>query len=307
MSTGTIFSIKRFALHDGPGIRTTVFFKGCPLRCLPCHNPESQSFGYEVFLRPERGDLCSRCRQTAWDAARTEDGRWEDLPGLASGMCPTCAEALLAGAVERVGRRVDPETLLDELERDRVFFQRSGGGVTFSGGEPLAQPEFLFGLLEGCRERGLHTCVDTSGAVSPEVVREVAGRVDLILFDIKAAGPELHLRLTGTRPERIQENLRFLSTYGVPLVLRVPLVPGWNDHDEELERLSELLSGLPGPPQVDLLPYHRIGKDKYERLRRFDPLPDTSPPSREMVRRTAARLQARGFRVHVKGEAYVPH
>ncbi len=307
MPTGIIFNIKRFAVHDGPGIRTTVFFKGCPLRCLPCHNPESQSFGYEVFLRPERGDLCPRCRQTACAAALTDDGTWEDLPRLAAGMCPGCAEALLAGAVERVGRKVDPATLLDELERDRVFFERSGGGVTLSGGEPLAQPEFLFEVLRACRERGLHTCVDTSGAAPTEVVTEVAELADLILFDVKAVSPRLHLRLTGITPEPIQENLRFLCAHGVPLVVRVPLIPGWNDHEEEVDRLADRLSCLPGPPAVDILPYHRIGRDKYGRLRRALPLPDAFPPSPSAVGRTAARLESRGLRVQVRGEAYVTH
>lgn len=306
MTTGTIFSIKRFAVHDGPGIRTTVFFKGCPLRCLSCHNPESQSFGYEVFLRPERGDLCPRCGKRACDAALADDGRWEDLTRLAGTLCQGCAEALLAGAVERVGRRVDTETLLGELERDRVFFERSGGGVTFSGGEPLAQPEFLFEVLGGCRERGIHTCVDTSGSAAPDVVSKVADLADLILYDVKAVSLDLHRRMTGVDPVQIQENLRSLASHGVSLVVRFPLIPGWNDHEEEVQRLAGILFSLPGPPAVDILPYHRIGRDKYERLRRRPPLPDALPPSGASVGRTAAYLGARGLRVHVKGEANVP-
>jgi len=305
MTAGTIFSIKRFAVHDGPGIRTTVFLKGCPLRCLSCHNPEGQSPDFEVFLRPERGTLCPGCRAEVFDAARNDDGRWEDLPALVGSLCPACAEALLAGAVERVGRRVDAEELLEELARDRVYFERSGGGITFSGGEPLAQPDFLLELLDGCRERGIHACLDTCGSAPSEVVSRVAERVDHILYDIKAVSRELHLRMTGTYPERIQENLRFLSEKGVSLVVRFPLLAGWNDHVEEIEKMAAFLSSLTEVPPIDILPYHRIGRDKYERLGREHPLPEMTAPSSGTVERTAGLLAERGLNVHVKGEAYV--
>lgn len=232
---GVIFDIKRFSIHDGPGIRTTVFLKGCPLRCAWCHNPESQGFGVETF------------------------------PGR-------------DGPIQ-VGRKVDADELLAEIERDVSFFDESGGGVTFSGGEPLAQPEFLLAILEQCGELDIHRAVDTSGYAPREVLLEVAERTDLFLYDLKLVDPDDHRAWTGVEQERIHANLRALCETRVAIELRIPIIPGITDTAGNLAALGRLTASLPRKLPVKLLPYHRAAMDKYRRFEMDAPLPNTPEPT----------------------------
>jgi len=301
---GMIFDIKRFAIHDGPGIRTTVFLKGCPLRCASCHNPEGRASGPEIILR---GALCIRCGACTRACPRGALSAGVGPPRLDRSRCDACgacAEVCVADGIERVGREATVAEVLAEVERDIVVYDESGGGVTFSGGEPLAQPAFLEALLLACRARGIRTAVDTCGYAPRETIARACDLADLILYDIKMMDGEGHRALTGVPNREILENLRWLAARGRPVVVRVPLVPGVNDGDGEVRLLGEFVASLPGRPPIDILPYHRSGAAKYERLGRVYALPDASPPAAARVSEMARLLADFGLDVTIRGN---PH
>jgi pyruvate formate lyase activating enzyme len=300
--SGTIFDIRKYSVHDGPGIRTTVFLKGCPLDCWWCHNPESQSLKPEPMLRPNLCIGCDACIAACAEGAiaRDSDGQltW-DREGCVS--CGECAETCVAGAREMAGRSYDTAEVLAELERDRLFYEESGGGVTFSGGEPLLQWRFLGELLRACRRMELHTAVDTSGFASREVFEGLLPDIDLVLYDLKHTDAEQHRKYTGVALEPILRNLRLLAERGVPVWLRVPLVPGINDDEANLRRLGELARGMPNIRQVNLLPYHHTAEGKYEHLGRTYRLPDTPSPTDLEMQRHAELLREYGLEVKIGG------
>ena len=258
---GIVFRIKRYALHDGPGIRTSLFLKGCPLSCRWCHNPEGQSFEIQEM------------------AGSRADG----------------------GHGQTVGRPLTVGQALAEIEKDVLFYDESGGGVTFSGGEPLARPGFLGALLEGCRRREIHTAVDTSGYAPREVFEDVIDRADLLLFDLKLMDDGAHQRWTGVSNEPILENFRIACRRQVPMHVRVPLVCDITDSRENIGRMADFVLGCGYSGRIDLLPYHRIGDDKYRRLGMANAMagvPDISP---EIVSEIRSFLTGRGFDVTIGG------
>ena len=278
-ATGTIFEIREFCLHDGPGVRTTVFFKGCPLRCAWCHNPEGLSPQPQLLVNPS---ACTRC-----DACRTACPR----PQGPCAACGACVAACPQGCRRLCGRRVAAATLADELREHEPFFARYGGGITLSGGEPLAQPDFLEELAR--RLRPIHLTLETSGYAAEADYRRAALCVDLLLQDLKHPDPAAHLRYTGAPLAPILANLRWLKSSGRPFVARIPLIPGVNDSPATLERFAALLEDAPGLEGVELLPYHQTARAKYPLLGTayappFDPLappcpPDTAPFSRRGI------------------------
>jgi pyruvate formate lyase activating enzyme len=302
LRTGTIFDIKRFAIHDGPGVRTTVFFKGCPLGCWFCHNPESQSFEPELMVREGRctrcGDCVDACTQNA--VSLEDDGLRIDR--YRCDLCGACADVCLAEAIEVAGREVTVTELMGELEKDVVYYDESGGGVTVSGGEPFAQPEFLLELLKLCKTRGIETAVDTSGHVAPDLLRSIAEHVDLFLYDLKIIDDARHREFTGVGVESIHENLRWLAGQDRAVIVRFPLLPGVNDDEANVRAMCEFLASLRSRPRVDILPYHSVGVDKYGRLDREPRRPETRQPSEEMVAAVAQRLRDCGLIVTVRGE-----
>jgi pyruvate formate lyase activating enzyme len=297
---GTVFNVQRASFHDGPGIRTTVFLKGCPLRCPWCHNPEGLEGAAEVLVNPGR---CLGCRSCA--AACPRPGGPLPAGGIVGSdrcfACRRCAAACPTAAREIAGRSWTAAEILAEVARDRLAYDESGGGVTFSGGEPLAQPAFLLACLEGCRGLGLRTALDTCGYAGRDVVLAAARLADLILWDIKTLDPESHLALTGAPLAPILANLAAVAALGVPVWLRVPVVPGMTDDAENLAAVARLASGTPGVQRVSLLPYHGTAAGKRSRLGRADPLPALAPPSDGSMRALAGIVGAAGVAVTIGG------
>lgn len=265
-ASGWVFDLRRFSVHDGPGIRTAVFLKGCPLHCGWCHNPESQRPDPQLLVREHRCLHCGACIAACpHGALRWQDDRVATDPVLCQ-LCGACADACPAEAREVVGRRMGVSEVLREIERDRPFFDASGGGMTVSGGEPLAQPDFTRALLTACREHELHTVLDTSGHAPTEVAMEVAGLADLVLFDLKHPDDDRHREGTGVGNALILHNLRRLLAAGVDVLVRIPLVPGYNDRAIDLERAAALVASLEPVPPVELLPFHPAAEEKHRRF-----------------------------------------
>lgn len=264
--TGMVFDIQRFALHDGPGIRTTVFLKGCPLRCLWCHNPESQAFAPELAYDVERSCSCAACVEARTRGVQTLD-LLPDAAGPTRGTWKaTLPDVCARGAVTVIGGEMTVEEVMAEVLRDAAYYRRSGGGLTLSGGEPLAQPAFALALLRAAKAHGLHTCLDTSGAVAQRWVAAAAEVTDLFLYDYKATDPGEHRRLTGVSNRLILDNLDLLYRQGARIVLRCPLVPGLNDTAEHLGGIAALDARYPELEGIDIMPYHDLGRDKAARI-----------------------------------------
>ncbi len=287
----TIFAVKRYALHDGPNIRTTVFFKGCPLACAWCHNPEGIAFASRIITIPSKCIGCGECLAVCPAAAlelHPEGIRRNDEACIA---CGRCVEVCPALAHESTGRVVDTAQLLTEINKDRPFFDQSGGGVTISGGEPLAQPEALLALLHGCAGLGIHRVVDTSGFAATETLLEVAALTDLFLFDLKHMDNSEHQRYTGVGNELILHNLAVLASSGAAIRIRIPLLAGVNDGPDNIAATAEFLADCRGVQGVDLLPFHSSAKAKYRKLNQNFPAGEMSAPPRERLDAIAASLR----------------
>ncbi len=266
--SGIIFDIKRFAIHDGPGIRTTVFLKGCPLACKWCHNPESIDPRPEIALYPERCIACGNCREVCPKlAGRTGLAPNIILEGLCD-QCGRCVDTCYAGAVELAGRTVTVGEIVEEVLKDRTFYETSGGGVTLSGGEPTMQFGFCRALLTELKAAGLHTALDTSGYVPWERLKELIPLVDLFLYDLKVISPTKHVRWTGVDNRIILSNLRRLSQAGSAIQVRFPVIRGVNSSKRDLEQLAAVVRSLEPTPEVAMLPYHHFAVSKYKRFRK---------------------------------------
>ena len=295
---GLCFDIQRYSLHDGPGIRTTIFLKGCPLSCPWCHNPESLDRRAEIRLVAARCIRCGACHE-ACPMHLAEPGTAPDPRRCLR--CGACAAACPTLARQLVGRTLTVAGFLDAVETDRPFYDESGGGVTFSGGEPLLQWRFLVACLAAARERELHTAVDTSGFASLGTVRRVAALADLFLFDLKVLDEERHRRFTGVPLGPILRNLRALDAAGAQVWLRMPLVPGCNDDRANLEAAGRLVAGLTHVRRLHLLPYRALGEDKLARLGREPRMDGLRPPTPQAVQDAAGLLRSFGIDVHVGG------
>ena len=299
--TGLIFDIKKYSVHDGPGIRTTLFFKGCPLACAWCHNPESQAAAVEMMFRPGRCQRCGACVEACPEAAI----QWSEAGPLTDWTicvrCGSCVAECYAEAREVIGRALTVGQALAEIERDVAFYDESGGGVTFSGGEPLQQPAFLGALLRACQEKEIHTAVDTSGFAAWETLDRLRADVDVFLYDLKTLDDARHRQFTGVSNALILENARRLSALGHALLIRIPVIPGVNADAESVRQLGAFIAALPRVSGVELLPYHRIHLDKYDRLNLPYALPDVQPPSDAQMAEIAQQLRQMGLSVTVGG------
>ncbi|UCH56965.1 MAG: glycyl-radical enzyme activating protein [Candidatus Bathyarchaeota archaeon] len=298
--SGVIFDVKHFAVHDGPGIRTTIFLKGCPLRCQWCHSPESQSPRPEIAYQPDLCIGCGACVEACPNQAQTM-GRPKILRERCTGT-GSCAEECYSGALTLYGVRVSVEGLMEEVERNRLIIETSGGGVTLSGGEPTVQPRFASGLLRALKERGYHTTLDTCGHVEWETLLRVLANVDLVLYDLKHMDPVQHEKMTGAPNWLILSNLKKAAgLQGKSLVVRVPVIPGLNDSQSNFMVLGRFLGSIHGIDSIELLPYHNLGAPKYEALGRDYALAYLQPPSAERLRMLAGLLEARGLNVVLEG------
>jgi pyruvate formate lyase activating enzyme len=300
---GTIFDVKRFSIHDGPGIRTTIFFKGCPLNCAWCHNPEGIAATREMMYWEKRCARCGTCMDICPQNAisPSPEGTFIIDPNLCT-LCGDCAQACPYEARRIVGREVTVAQVMADIERDVVFYDESGGGVTFSGGEPLMQPGFLLALLQACREREIHTAVDTTGFAAPGILDRIGDNADMFLFDLKLMDDERHQVHTGVSNALILSNLRRLSSKGHNVIVRTPILPGINDDDENIVRTGEFVSSLAGPPQIDILPYHNTGVDKYHKLGKTYRLPDLKSLSNSRMTEIANTLRGFGLQVTIGGQ-----
>ena len=262
-----IFDIKRYAINDGPGIRMTIFLKGCPLSCVWCHNPESQSW------RPQKMYTADKCIGCQTCVAVCPENACELTPlGIVTDtrlctVCGTCADVCPTKAAEISGYVMSKAEIMAKIENERIFFDQSGGGVTFSGGEPLQHADFLIDLLDECGQRGIHRTVDTTGLTKADTLLDVAKRTDLFLYDLKLMDSARHKKWTGVPNETILENLKLLSATGAQINIRIPLIKGVNADEENIRETAVFVANLAGEKKVvNLLPYHNIAARKYEKL-----------------------------------------
>lgn len=265
-ATGTVFNIQRFSTSDGPGVRTTVFLKGCTNDCAWCHNPESLHREPELRVYLHRCVGCGACVEVCPAGAQqiTEAGRQFDRELCRA--CGICTDECFTGALELAGRDMSADEVIGEIAKDEPYYRHSGGGVTFSGGEPVLQTEFLTQLLRACRERGIHTAVDTAGHYPWPKLEVLLDLVDLVLFDVKVLDPQAHLRHIGNDGERIRDNLHRLGQSGRPFAVRTPVIGGVNDSEGEIGGIARLVGQFPGLVYYELLPYHALGQDKLDSL-----------------------------------------
>lgn len=281
---GRIVDVKRFAVHDGPGIRTTIFFKGCPLHCTWCHNPESISPSPQFGFIPDKCIGCGECRKVCPNERDTDKCVF----------CGKCAEACLGQALQFYGALRSSEELIATVLEDKLFYQTSGGGMTLSGGEPLLQPEFARELLELAKENGIHTAVDTCGHVGHRALDMVKPLTDIFLYDLKHTDPTAHRKLTGCDNRLILENLCALDDDGCKIEVRIPLIPTLNDSEDNLRASGELLASLKNLTLTRVLPYHDYARSKYRSLGMEDTMPHVELPDDESLNRAVDILRSYG-------------
>ena len=296
-----VFKIERYSLHNGPGIRTTLFLKGCPLRCQWCGNPESQRGADDIMYN---SDLClPGCRECI--AACPIEAIHKELsdPIIIARerchVCGQCARVCPTGALSHIGLEISVEDAFRELCRDLPFYNTSDGGITISGGEPLQQPDFVLELLKKCKEHHIHTVLDTCGYGQWSDFANILAYTDVVFYDLKLVDPDKHKQYTGVSNELILKNLRQLARdRGSSLVIRVPLIPGINDSQTDIEKLCHFLGAI-SLQRVDILPYHRLGKDKYRMLERTYPLENLEVPTKAQVDSLRLCLMTKGAEVKV--------
>ncbi len=285
---GKIFNIQRFSIHDGPGIRTTVFLKGCMLNCRWCHNPESHSSERQPICRVAKCALCGGCAAVCQNNCHELTGGEHKLDFTACILCGECARICPNGAMEIIGREETAENIVSIALRDEMFYKTSGGGVTVSGGEPFCQPEFLFEILEACKEHGLHTAIETCGMTNESNIRRAAELCDLFLYDFKLGDDELHRRYTGVSNRQIIANLELLCELGKPVILRCPIIPTVNDNTEYFRAIAGIVNRLSNIQMVEVEPYHSLGEAKSEGLGKESNIFET--PNAETVDKWIAEI-----------------
>lgn len=292
--TGLVFDIQRCSLQDGPGIRTTVFLKGCPLHCLWCHNPESTRPRPQLWFDASKCVGCFHCLDVCESGAHYRDAGQHELDYELCTACGKCVDSCAGDAVKIIGQTMSTDQVMSVVLRDRDYYNQSGGGLTVSGGEPTAQFEFTFALLQASKKAGIHTCVETSGAVSWRKLEALARYTDLFLYDYKISDPKLHRKMVGCSNGMILQNLDKLVGLGARVVLRCPLIPSINDDDAHLQTIADLAAKYPHLASVEVMPYHNFGVGKGEKVGAIDYLPPIQPPAKATQDGWIARLHEFG-------------
>jgi len=296
---GLVFNIQRYSIQDGPGIRTTVFFKGCPLRCKWCSNPESMNPRQELMVRAAKCDGCGKCIDVCSHNAIELHANYLNIDRSKCDLCLKCIDICTKDVIELSGTYMSVEEAMEECSKDEIFYQNSGGGVTLSGGEPLYQPEFALNMLKECKERALNTAIDTSGFASWKVIETILPYTDLVLFDIKHLDPERHKTATGVNNEIILDNLhKIVSSRTSRVWIRIPVIPTFNDSETYMGTLAETLGTIP-VEKISLLGYHEWGKPKYASLGREYPPNGCTPPTQEKLESLQAIMQSKGLQVTI--------
>ena len=302
MSESLIFDIKRYAINDGPGIRVVIFFKGCNMHCAWCHNPESISGKVEKMYSPAKCIKCGTCVEACPENAiiLAAEGIVTDVNRCV--VCGKCADVCPTKAIEMSGKPMSAFEIMEIIEKERIFFDQSGGGVTFSGGEPLIHTKLLIELLDECGRRGIHRAVDTAGNVSTGTILEVARRTDLFLYDLKMMNAELHGKWTNMRNERLLHNLKAIAKAGANIIIRIPLIGGVNDTNENIEQTAKFVDELWGDKkEVHLLPYHNIAQNKYLKLGKSNDFEKLQEPEEETLITAIAKFAEYGIKASVGG------
>jgi len=297
---GIVFDVKKYAVDDGPGIRTTIFFKGCSLRCWWCHNPEGQAPKPELMYKRNRCIGCDECVKNCPKEAITHVGQRVSINRDLCDLCGKCSQGCPSDALVIVGKEMKVEEIMKEIEKDEIFYDESDGGVTFSGGEPLFQPDFLDALLEECRGRGIHTAVDTCGYAPYETIDKISDKVNLFLYDIKMMDDKKHRKYTGISNKQILENLKRLAENGSNLLIRFPIIPGINDDEDNITKTAEFTLSC-DIKQMNLLPYHRAGIEKYKSLNMVYKIAKIQAPSNQDLSLIKEKLETFGLRVRIGG------
>lgn len=305
--TGTIFNIQRFSIHDGPGIRTTVFLKGCPLRCFWCHNPEGLHKAIEIQFDSARCIGCGECVRICPQGAQVINEQGRIYHREICAVCGACVETCFADGLQLVGREISVEQVMAEVLLDRAFYANSGGGVTLSGGEPLLQPDFSLAVLAACQEAGIHTALETTTYCAWKTLEKTLPLTDLFMVDIKHLNLDKHRAVTGVSNTPILANIRRLAASGKPVIFRVPVVPGVNDTPDEIDAIASFVHELSATRAeddadlfVELLPFHRLAEDKYTSLGLEYRAADLEPPTKDHLAGLAEVVRARGVRVKAK-------
>lgn len=296
---GNIFDIQRFSVNDGPGIRTTVFFKGCPLRCLWCDNPESQSESMQVMYLAYVCTHCGKCIAACQNGANVMGS--DNLIKFNRSLCKQsgrCVDICPSKARVFSGKMMTIEQVMDIILKDELFYRNSGGGVTASGGEPTAQPEFLKQLFTDCRNHGINTTLDTSGYVDETVLSDILSYVDLVYYDLKHMNPKKHREITGVDNELILSNAVMISEKNIPMVVRLPMIPGKNDSTENIREISSFVKNLK-IQRVDILLFHTLGRKKYDCLDMTYRLTNLQPHTEEEVAEIVKTFNRFGLDVNI--------
>jgi pyruvate formate lyase activating enzyme len=299
--TGLVYDLQKFAIHDGPGIRTLVYMKGCPLKCLWCSTPQTQKKGFEILYNETNCKKCGRCGAVCPLKAIKVTEEAVEIDRVLCNNCAKCVEACPNQALELLGKRMTVDELFREVDKDSPFYRRSGGGVTVGGGEPTMQHEFVAALLQKCRQRYIHTAIETCGYVRGEHLEALLKHLDLVYVDVKHMDARKHKEITGVSNERILENVARACAER-PVIIRIPTVPGINDSDDNVMDTALFARKLGSNLiRVEILPYHKFGTQTYARTGRKYTLPDVQPPSDEHMNRLKAMIESCGVKAQVGG------